>query len=258
MLSSPPPRFAACTSAFTALSRSSRFACTSSRISLVLDHVGEAVGADEEDVAVLGLDRERVDVDVGIGADRPRDHAPLRVDLRLLLRELAGLQQLVHERVIVGELLHQLAADEVRARVADVADRDGHPLDERDRHRRSHARGGGIGRGAVVDAAVRLLDERVDRFVPLEPVGVADLERRGGELRRDLAGLRAAHPVGDGEERRRDDVVVLVAAPPAPGVARDRVCPDRHLSPPPRGGRSRRRGGRRPSPAARRLRCASR
>ena len=43
-----------------------------------------------------------------------------------------------------------------------MSDRDGHPLDERDRHRRAHARGGGIGRGAVEDAAVRLLDERVD------------------------------------------------------------------------------------------------
>ena len=225
---------------------------------LVLDHVAEPVRADEEDVPLLGLDREAVGVDIGVGAHRPRDHAPLRMDLRLLLGELAGLQQLVDERVILRQLLHLLAAHEVGARVADVPDRDGHPLDERDRHRRSHARGGGVGRGAVVDEAVRLLDERVDPLRPLEPVGVAGFERRGGELRRDLAGLRAAHPVGDGEERRRDDVVVLVAAPPAPGVACHRVGADRHLSLPPRRGRSRRRGGRPRRRAAARPRRASR
>jgi hypothetical protein len=63
----------------------------------VLDHVGEAVGADQEDVAVLRLDRERVDVDVRVGADSARDDAALRVDVCLLLRELAALDELVHE-----------------------------------------------------------------------------------------------------------------------------------------------------------------
>ena len=66
----------------------------------------------------------------------------------------------------------------------------------------------------------------VDALRARAPAGVAALERRRGELRGDLPGLRAAHPVGDGEERRRDDVVVLVAAAPAPRVARDRVCAD--------------------------------
>ena len=65
------------------------------------------------------------------------------------------------------------------------------------------------------------------RSSPLESSVEPLLERGGGELRRDLARLRAAHPVGDGEERRRDDVVVLVPAPPAPRVARDCVRADR-------------------------------
>jgi hypothetical protein len=195
---------------------------------LVLDHVAEPVGADEEDVPVLGLDREAVDVHVGIRPDGARDHAALRVDLRLLRRELAALQQLVDEGVVLGELLHLLAADEVGARVADVSDRHRHALDERDRHRRAHPRRARIGRGADEDAAIRLLDERVDAARPFEAVGVAALEHGGRELRRDLAGLRAAHPVGDGEEGRRDDVVVLVAAPSTPGVARHRVRADGH------------------------------
>jgi hypothetical protein len=43
------------------------------------------------------------------------------------------------------------------------------------------------------------------------------------EPRRNLARLRAAHAVGDGEERRLEDVGVLVAAPPAARV-RDPAC----------------------------------
>jgi hypothetical protein len=44
------------------------------------------------------------------------------------------------------------------------------------------------------------------------------LERRRGDLRCDLAGLRAAHAVGDDEQRGADEVVVLVALPLAPEI----------------------------------------
>ena len=49
-------------------------------------------------------------------------------------------------------------------------------------------------------------------------VGQPVLERGRGDLRRDLAGLRAAHPVGDDEQRGADEVVVLVALPLAPQI----------------------------------------
>ena len=55
---------------------------------LVVDHRRQAVGAEQEHVAVPRLDRERVDVDVRVGAERPRDHRALRVRLGLLGREL--------------------------------------------------------------------------------------------------------------------------------------------------------------------------
>ena len=90
----------------------------------VRDHRRQPVGADQVEVARLGRDRERVDVDVRLGAERPRDHRALRVHLRLLRRELAAPQQLADERVVVRELLELLVADAVGARVADVADRD--------------------------------------------------------------------------------------------------------------------------------------
>ena len=88
------------------------------------DHRGEAVRADEEDVAGAGLEGLEVDLDVGLGAERAGDHGALRVRLGLLLGELAALDQLVDERVVAGEP-HELAvAQQVGARVADVGDRD--------------------------------------------------------------------------------------------------------------------------------------
>ncbi len=198
---------------------------------LVVHHRGQPVGADEEDVAVARVDDERVDVDVGIGSDGAGDDGALRMRLRLLRRELAALQELVDERVVVGELLDPAVADAVRARVADVADDDALALDERDGHRRSHARRRRVDARALVHAAVRLLDERRDPRGAGEPAGIGVLERGGRELRRDLAALRAAHAVGDGEERRRDDVRVLVPAPLPAGVRPARVRADlRHSS----------------------------
>ncbi len=50
-------------------------------------------------------------------------------------------------------------------------------------------------------------------------VGQARLEDLDGDPRGDLAGLRAAHPVGDDEQRRASEQRVLVGAALAPGVA---------------------------------------
>ena len=111
------------------------------------------------------LDGERVDVDVGIGAERARDHRALRVVLGLLGGELAAAHELRDERVVVRQLLELAVAQDVRARVADVAERHAAVLDERDGHRRAHARDLGVAARALVDAAVRLLDQRDDALL---------------------------------------------------------------------------------------------
>ena len=82
MLSSPPPRFARATSSRAALSRSRRCSSTTSRMASSADHVGQPVGAEQEHVAGPRLDRVRVDVDVGVGAERAGDHGALRVRTR--------------------------------------------------------------------------------------------------------------------------------------------------------------------------------
>src|SRR5262249_11716747 len=59
---------------------------------------------------------------------------------------------------------------------------------------------------------------------------LALLEGRGRQAGCDLACPRAAHAVGDGEERRLEHVGVLVPEPTPPGV-RDHGCPpDPHVS----------------------------
>ncbi len=72
---------------------------------------------------------------------------------------------------------------------------------------------------ALVHAAVRLLDQLGDAALSVPRVSVTALGQRGrGERRGDLAGLRAAHPVGDREQRRVADERVLVPAPLPAGI----------------------------------------
>ena len=88
----------------------------------VVDHRGEAVRAEQEQVAGLRLDGERVDVDVGVGAERTRDHRALGVGLGLLGRELAAADELGDQRVVLGQLLELAVADQVGAAVPHVGE----------------------------------------------------------------------------------------------------------------------------------------
>ena len=88
---------------------------------------------------------------------------------------------------------------------------------ERDRHRRPHPRRRRVLVGALEDAPVRLLDQRRDPLLAAVVAGRL-LEDGCGEAGRDLAGLGAAHSVGDREERRLGDVCVLVAPAAAAGI----------------------------------------
>jgi hypothetical protein len=163
--------------------------------------------------------------------------------LGLLGRDLPAAHELPDERVVLGELAELAVAVEVRPRIADVPEPDDPVLDQRDRHRRAHPRRLGVVRLALVDAAVRLLDQRDDEALARGVVVRLLAKRLDGEAGRDLAGVCAAHSVRDGEERRRDDerVLVVPALPPGvrhPGVAAEihasnwkSVCPTRTMSP---------------------------
>ena len=133
MLSIPPAWFAAATSASAAavgivVGRRDQLCDL-----LVADDVGEPVGADQVEIAGRRDLRHRLDLDDRLGADRPGDHRAVRVLLGLLDGQPAGAHELADERVIGRELLEHAVPQPVRARIADVTDRD--------RARRSRRRG---------------------------------------------------------------------------------------------------------------------
>ena len=137
--------------------------------------------------------------------------------LGLFTRQLAGLQQLVDERVVLGELLHAGVADQVCTRIAHMPERHVLPADEGDRDRRAHAGGVRVGARAVIDTAVGLLDQVRDALLAAGS-GAALLQGGGREPGSDLAGHGSSHPVRDREERRLDHIGVLVVPPRAAGI----------------------------------------
>ena len=166
----------------------------------------------------MRLDREGVDVHVGVGAESARDHRTLGMRPGLLGRELSAADELGDERVVLGQLLEPAVPDQICARIADVAEGDGPVPDERHGQRRSHPGGRGVLARALVDAPVCLLDQLSDAALPTAGRALVLAHGAGGEARRELARLRAAHAVGDREEWRLDDVVVLVSPALLPRV----------------------------------------
>ena len=69
-----------------------------------------------------------------------------------------------------------------------------------------------------MDACVGVARERGELELGLRGIGQAGLEGLDRDPRGDLAGLRAAHAVGNHEQRRAREQRVLVGAPLAPGV----------------------------------------
>src|SRR5438477_120343 len=79
------------------------------------------------------------------------------------------------------------------------------------------------GRAKVVTVTADRFEDPLVGAAPAVAATVARVvaHRRGRQARRQLAGLRAADPVGDREQRRLADVGVLVVPAPPPGI-RDR------------------------------------
>ena len=84
MLSIPPARLAAATSASAAASGSFSAAAEQLGDLLVAHDVRQPVRADQVEVAGRRGDRQRLDLDGRLGADRARDHRAVRVLLGLL------------------------------------------------------------------------------------------------------------------------------------------------------------------------------
>jgi hypothetical protein len=77
---------------------------------LVVDHRGEPVGADKEEVVAFGGDRERVDVDFAVRAEGTGDHRSLGMGVRLFRGDAPTSHEVGDEGVVIGELLELPAA----------------------------------------------------------------------------------------------------------------------------------------------------
>ena len=83
MLSRPPISFASRTSASTA-ARSESLLGEDLAHAVLAHHARQPVAAEQEHVAAARLVRVDVELDVGLGAERPRDDRALRMLLGLL------------------------------------------------------------------------------------------------------------------------------------------------------------------------------
>ena len=110
MLSRPPRSLAALTSRRAVRSRSPSRLQDREQV-LVGEHRRQAVGAEQEDVAGLGAEGHRVDLDLGLGAERAGDHRALRMLGGLVAGQPALAAQLLDERVVVGDLLELAVAE---------------------------------------------------------------------------------------------------------------------------------------------------
>ncbi len=153
------------------------------RDGLAADEPREPVGAEQPAVAGARLADGQVgrDVDVEV-AEHPHDDRPLRVVLGLLRRDLPGVDEVLHERVVGGDLREDPVAQQVAAGVAQVHHRElvAGPQDRGDR--RAHARElrGGLGAGddllpGLLERALQLV-QRVVR-----PVGLPVQRRQRGD-----------------------------------------------------------------------------
>jgi len=95
-----------------------------------------------------------------------------------------------------------------------------------------HRRRGGVGLGELVDLPVGRLDRLLQD--PLGGrVGKVAVERLRGGLRGNIARLRAAHPVGDDEDRGANEEGVLVGVSLPAGVGAERLLVYPQHWPPP-------------------------
>ena len=157
MLSRPPASLA---SSIRRVAAASRFGALAriSLIALLGDHRGQPVAAEQHHVA--GADRvgPGVDLDLGLRAERARDDRALRMLGRLLLGQLPLPDELVDERVVLGQARQLAVAEQIRAAVADVGDRHLGVIEVRGREGRPHPLATVLGARAIVDPVVGLPD----------------------------------------------------------------------------------------------------
>ena len=164
----------------------------------------QAVAAHHQRVAAREWLLCEVGTDRAVGTERLQDDVAAFTHFGLIGGHLAGLDQLLHQRLILRDLLRRAIAHDVRATVADLRQIERVAEQSGDRSGRAHARMLRVRAGVSEDAVIRGVGRIANRFH--ERVGVAShvvhplraerIEHRFDRHRaRDFAGCGAAHAV---------------------------------------------------------------
>lgn len=177
--------------------------------------IADAIRADHEHVVGLEVDEEGIGFDGGFGAEGAGDDVFVGEAVVVFGFEFAGVDEFLKEGVVFGELVDFVAAEEVEAGVADVADEAGGVDEGEEDGGCGHARHIGLlcagvdfGADLIEDAGDLLEDLATEFAVALGVVVGEGLDKAGaffGELAGgDGAGLLAAFAstaaVADSEE----------------------------------------------------------
>ena len=191
----------------------------------VVDHVGEAVAAQQVAVAQLALDVVEVGLVVVTAEQHPQQQRAVRMPTGLGRGELALVDQALHERVVAADLGEDSVTQPVGTRVADVGGREPLAVPQHRLQRGAHALDGGVGRHQVAEVVVggahRFLEggERVD-VVELAVELTDDVHRLGGG---EVTRSGAAHAVGHGDQPAAGVPGVLVVGAAQTGVGQGDV-----------------------------------
>ena len=142
--------------------------------------------------------RPGVDLDLGLGAERPRDDRALGMLGRLLLGQLPLSDELVDQRVVLGEAGQLAVAEQVGAAVADMGDRHLPIVEVGGRQRRAHPLATVLGARALVDLAVGLAHALGQSLL-----GAAGVRRVPPRRSRPRSARRPRRPARRPSRRRR-------------------------------------------------------
>ena len=169
----------------------------------------EAIRADDQHVTSLDALHREIHLDARLGAQRLEDDVPPFGDLGLFGRELTGVDEPLHQRLVLGDLRGEATAHQVRTRVPHLTEIQRVAEEAREGDRGPHPLGIGVRGGVGVDPLIRAFGGEAERLCEVIRVGGRGL----GPLRPDLLedhGARhpagelprrgAAHPIGDHEE----------------------------------------------------------
>ena len=193
---------------------------------LVADHAGQPVRAEQVAVACLAVVHGKVGLGDRPAVQRPQQQRALRVGGDVIGADPALVDQRLHQRVVVGDLVELAVPEQVTARIADVAHRRVPVGPEQRGERGAHALDRGVGDDHLLQPGVGRGDRRGQfrQHVAAGRFGVEFRHRGDGQGAGHLARGVAAHPVRDCEQARPRVRRVLVSFTEEADVGTDRIA----------------------------------